>query len=502
MADTNHYATDKNEEGEYIPKSYQFERDLDIDDTNDNRHDTIQFEEDANDDYLYLGDIKELYQTEEGLNTLRDFLENFADSQVERLNVLESYSIGENYNILEGRRRLEEDKADYRARHAFGYKITRFMAGYIAGNPITVESDENTADNLSEVHKTNKIDKTNKSIVFDSSRYGRAFEIHYYTEDGLKIKKVEPQDMFVIRSADLEKEIIGAVHLPKYNGEYHIDLYTNERKVSFNPVESVRDIQPDGITTKKHSFGDVPVVEWHNNDFKMGDWESEISLIDLYDSAESDTANYMSDLVDALLVVSGDFESSNLSTDDAIKQKQAGMLLLQSGTDINGKQTSIGADYIYKQYDSQGQEAYKSRVKQDFYDLVGVPNFSDEKLGSVTTQTMMYKMIDLMQTTADKQTTYTEALERRYELISKFYKNMRLGEINIDDMKFVFHPNLPNDVWEEISKVVSSGGELSQETMMNNTSFTDFKTEQERLKDEQPTTSMYDYEMSEEDGEE
>ncbi len=52
-----------------------------------------------------------------------------------------------------------------------------------------------------------------------------------------------------------------------------------------------------------------PVVEYDNNRFRTGDFEHVISLIDLYDSAQSDTANYMTDLNDALLVISGDIDA-------------------------------------------------------------------------------------------------------------------------------------------------------------------------------------------------
>ena len=40
----------------------------------------------------------------------------------------------------------------------------------------------------------------------------------------------------------------------------------------------------------------------------VGDFEKVIPLIDLYDNAQSDTANYMSDLNDAMLLVIGNME--------------------------------------------------------------------------------------------------------------------------------------------------------------------------------------------------
>ncbi|MGC3637034.1 phage portal protein, partial [Enterococcus faecium] len=77
------------------------------------------------------------------------------------------------------------------------------------------------------------------------------------------------------------------------------------------------------------------------NRFRIGLYEDVLTLIDLYDAGQSDTANYMTHLNDALLVISGDIEAAGLSTEDAIKQKEANMLLLESGTDVYGNKTSV-----------------------------------------------------------------------------------------------------------------------------------------------------------------
>lgn len=47
----------------------------------------------------------------------------FQDGQISRLNILESYSNGNNYTILNGRKRLEPEKADYRIRQTWADKL-------------------------------------------------------------------------------------------------------------------------------------------------------------------------------------------------------------------------------------------------------------------------------------------------------------------------------------------------------------------------------------------
>ncbi|PJH58661.1 phage portal protein, partial [Salmonella enterica subsp. enterica serovar Typhimurium] len=109
---TDHYADDINDEGEYIPKAYQFERDMDHPQKN-KRFDTLVFEEEANERFVYE-DMETLLETEEGKDDLANMIRSFRSSQYERLKTLEQYSKGENVTILAGRRRIEESKSDNR----------------------------------------------------------------------------------------------------------------------------------------------------------------------------------------------------------------------------------------------------------------------------------------------------------------------------------------------------------------------------------------------------
>ena len=59
------------------------------------------------------------------------------------------------------------------------------------------------------------------------------------------------------------------------------------------------------ISRTTHAFELVPITEYMNNSNGLGDYETELSLIDLYDASQSDTANYMQDLSDAILAIIG-----------------------------------------------------------------------------------------------------------------------------------------------------------------------------------------------------
>ncbi|HEM5650999.1 TPA: phage portal protein [Streptococcus suis] len=477
MTETTHHADDILQEGQYIPRSYQFERDMEPA-TLEKREDFLQFSDKANVHFMFHS-AEKLIEKDKEPEDLKKMVAGFFGDQIERLQILESYSNGNNYTILNGRKRLEPEKADYRIRHDLGGQASRFFTGYTVGQPISIGSSEIDLDltSVDNFNSYNDIEALNRELVYDASRFGRAFELHYFDEfEQPAVVLIDAKEMFTIRSADVRKEIIAAVHCPIYNGKLFVTVYTNEEIVSYDNDWTETDRKPN-------PFKMVPVVEWQNNRERLGDWEKGIPIIDAYDAAESDTANYMSDLNDAMLVIKGDVESTGMNASDIMKMKQANMLVLESGLGHNGQQTSLEAGYIYKQYDVSGVEAYKSRLIKDFFRIVGLPNLQDDATFSATSGiAIRYKLVDLQQVTSVKRGFFIKALKRRYKLLQSLSENLKGFEaVDANLLTFTFHENLPTDVWAEIQSAINSGMDISQETLMESASFTDARKEKSRL---------------------
>ena len=465
----------------------EFEHGLDIE--TGSRSDSLRFDSISNEPFRYSSS-EALLETAEGKKALKDMLGVFFDSQKKRLRILSSYAKGENHSILYGKRRLDKEKADYRVRHRWGGYISSFATSYVIGNPVTVEvlegGDKDQLQTIKEIEWNNDINALNNDLAFDASVYGRAYEYHFRDRDNMdRVVLISPLEMFVIRDLTVEQNIIGAVHLPVYNGSVNMTVYTKDQVITYKPFSyNSPALVVDEIT--KHNYNDIPVVEWWNNRYRMGDYESEISLIDAYDASESDTANYMSDLNDAMLLIKGDLDAIGATADNVAKMKDANTLLLQTGISATGQQTTADAGYIYKQYDVSGTEAYKNRLANDIHRFSRIPNLDDDRFNSTQSGiALLYKMIGLEQVRKDKETYFTKALRRRYELISNIHKAVNGPVIEANKLTFTFHPNIPQDVWTEIKAYIEAGGEVSQETLLNNASFTDYETEIDRIKKEE-----------------
>lgn len=441
------------------------------------------------------------------LPTLAAMIRHHYEHQVPRLEVLDDYYKAKNTNIIKNNRRKEKEKSDHRSAHNFGKVLCTFDVGYNTGNPIKIQIDDKAKQSeIDEFNINNDIDGLNAELWLDMDKYGRAYEIIYRDSDDLDyVDLANAFETFVVYDTTVKREPIAAVRYPKTRFMSEVDkqkiqpiVYTKDKIVTFEETTLVA-IELKNPAEEYHDRKEVPITEYSPNRFRMGLYEDILSLIDLYDAGQSDTANYMTDLNDALLVISGDIEASGITTEEAIRQKDANMLLLESGVDISGNKTSVTAGYIYKQYDVNGVEAYKDRVRKDIHEISMVPDLTDNNFSGVQSgESMKYKLFGFEQMTATKQRLFKKGLMRRYRLL--FNLKTSVAEMDNSDLtgfRVTFAPNLPKAVLEELKALVDSGAELSQETILGLSSFVaDVPAEIKRVKSEQPTVGVPDYDFS------
>lgn len=437
---------------------------------------------------LYQEDITNLTP-----DRIMKFIFHHHEYQLPRLKKLDRYYKGQNEGILQPQsRRIETGKSDHRAVHSFGKYIADFQTAYSVGNPVNVKLDEDD-QRLDQITRVNDLDALNYDLFLDMTRYGRAYEYVYYGSDSIEhCVRLDPLDTFVIYSLDVDPQPIMAVR-------YHsVELVDENNK-------TIIDIIPETWTATEHdvykptTVGGAmyldhseiirvfPVVEYDNNRFRTGDFEHVISLIDLYDSAQSDTANYMTDLNDALLVITGDidalFNGSTLlsgvdpNDPEAMKtlakdklelikeQKDANMLLLKSRMTANGQQTSVDAKYINKEYDVSGTEAYKKRVADDIHKFSHTPDLTDSNFAAnVSGVAMKYKLLGTVELAAIKRRMFEKSLYQRYSIIYALDQSVSGGmKTDPNTIQFTFRDNLPTDDITQIKALVAAGATLPQE---------------------------------------
>lgn len=412
-------------------------------------------------------------------------------NQQPRLDELDDYYQVKNRTILK-RGERGEGLANYKCAHGFARYISSFIQGYLVGNQIKVNhSNVKVNEALHKINAVTGMDKINADIILDLSVYGRAYDLVYRNrKDQDRVAVLSPLQTFVIYDDTVEKyPLMGIRYRRNAEGKLHVTAYTDTQIIEYSQDGEVL----TEISRSPHSFGEVPITEYSNNRFRQGDFEPVLDQIDLYDSAQSDTANYMTDFNESILALFGNMTILNNAVQN---MKNSRILLLEPGTDSNGKSAgNVDAKYLYKEYDVQGSEAYKNRIQNDIHKFTNTPDMNDEKFsGNASGESMKYKLFGLEQVRATKETLFKDSVLRRYRLICNLKTVAKeLSDVDLTELKFVFTPNIPKSFYEEVRAFIELGGELSQETILTLTSLVDnAKKEMEKIEAENKK-SVADY---------
>lgn len=465
-----------------------------VDSTGKSKTLTLRFHRESRMRYR-INNVEELFENEH--KVLKEFIAHHQTIQRPRIQELYDYSEGNNHTISIQQRRSEQDMADTRIIHNFGKSISVFKQGYLVGKPIQVEyedgeEDSSTDEILKEIAKINSFHDLNRILVLDLSKVGRAYDLVYRSmEDVTKVKRLDPLNTFVIYDNTLEDKMLAGVRYYSVglsdNKKHFIDVYIKDVIYKCQMIEGVI----TELAIEPHMFNDVPITEYLNTAEGMGDYESELSLIDSYDAVQSDTANYMTDTSDAILAIFGQVAFPDDVLGDNKKQieymrkmRRARLLLLKPPVDINGTEGKVDAKYLYKQYDVNGVESYKKRIVNDIHKYTNTPDMTDANFSGVQSgEAMKYKLFGLEQARVDTQSLFEKSLKRRYQLIANIGDYVKeLTDFDISKLKITFNPNLPKALEETINAFKSLGGMVTNETAMRLTGIVeDPKKEQELL---------------------
>lgn len=461
-----------------------------IDSKGETRNLKLRFHREARMTYR-VPSLDSLFEDEYKL--LIDLLEHHQTIQKPRIQELYDYAEGNNHEVLKDEyRRNETDMADNRAVHNYGRKISVFRQGYLVGNPVQVDYADGQKKSPTDLaihylNQVNDFDELNRGLVLDLSQVGRAYEIAYYTEDEeLKFSRLSPLETFVIYDQSINKNQVAGVRYFNESifsdGKSLVELYTKEAR--YYLIWDKDGISEQDNPIQLNGFGDGQITEYLNNEQGIGDYETELPLIDLYDASQSDTANYMTDLADAILVIYGDIDfppevdTPKKQVEYMKQMRKARLMQLIPPQDFDGKERPVNAEYLYKKYDVSGTEAYKTRLHDDIHELTSTPNMGDENFsGNQSGQAMKYKLFGLDQQRVSTQALFEKGLRRRYRLLANIYPQISTGELeefsgafidfNESKLKIKFTPNLPHSDNEVVEMVKGLWGLVSDETMLD-----------------------------------
>ncbi len=174
-------------------------------------------------------------------------------------------------------------KPDNRLAVNYAKYITDTMNGFFIGIPIKItHENEKISNYLNVLDQYNNQDDNNAELSKICSIFGHGYELLYSDEQSqIGITYLTPMDCFIIYDDSI-------LHRPMFAVRWYVDE-NNVLQGSWSDSNYVQWFSNEGgfhwvDEPKAHYFGDIPIIEYKDNEERLGIFESVLPLIDEYTS--------------------------------------------------------------------------------------------------------------------------------------------------------------------------------------------------------------------------
>lgn len=329
--------------------------------------------------------------------------------------------------------------------HAYPRYISTVATGYLIGQPVRYEAQEEQKAALAEVlrhYERCAVDSVDAELARTASICGRAVE-RVFADDEAKPRTaaLDPRRAFVVYDNSVEsKPLLGVYLSPKLRtdgsiGSWTLEVCTDREMLTYR-ASAPGDV---GRLEKRvpHYFGGVPMVETWNGEDESGDFECVLTLIDAYDRLQSDRMNDKSQFVDALLLLYGCTMEIDERGRTPGQQLREDKVLAMPDSDAK-------AEWLCKELNEADTEVLKCALAGDIHKLSMVPDLTDEHFGgNQSGVAMRYKLMGLEQLTRVKERWFKEALRQRMKLFANFVALKGAPKLDADQVQMIFNHTLP-----------------------------------------------------------
>lgn len=333
--------------------------------------------------------------------------------------------------------------------------ITRMIIGYFLGTPI--QYIQNGASGKDEIDLLNKYvayeDKASvdKEIGEYQSITGTAYRIIF--TDGLfgdevpfEDKALNPATTYVVYENTIaEKPIVGVTYYNIYDDNNTVSgvkiyAYTDFGlyEIKTNPYGTV-DVSSEVMFTP-YNIGGVPIIEYPNNMWRIGDWELCIGLMDAINSMQSGRLDDIDQIVQSLLI----FINADIDADGYDQMRERGVVLLKNST---GNPSSV--ESITNPLDQGGMNLFSKELESMLYALIGIPDRNNRSGGGGDTgQAVELRdgWADLEIVARNKELVYKKAEKQTLRIILNILKNTQGMSLMMSDVDIKFTRNKNNNL--------------------------------------------------------
>ena len=264
-----------------------------------------------------------------------------------------------------------------------------------------------------------------------------------------RFSKLDSKQTFVVYDNSVEPDSICGVFYSDYDEKtQYVYVYTSHFCYFFvasNPQSlSVVNLKQ----TVEHFFGKVPITEYANNEYRMGDARPAYGAIELFCMGQNDVVMGNHDKVKTLLVL------KNVIVGNEDQQKTANELFKSSRMlAIQGDGDSVDAKYITPQVDDSSANENLSKIDNEVWMASRIVNFNDpdfaQNASEPALKLKMKGMIDLIK---EKEKYITPCLKREIKMTLSYLEHegeLSKYDMDITKVNIVYNHPLPSNDQEK-----------------------------------------------------
>lgn len=333
--------------------------------------------------------------------------------------------------------------------------ITRNVIGYFLGNPI--QYIQAGADKKLQIDELNKYvsyeDKssTDKQIGEYQSICGTAYRI-IYTDGALadeipfEDNALDPRHTYVAYENNIgEKPVAGVSYFTILNNDgtikgYKMYVYLESGMYTLELDENKKLDLNTEINWLPYAIGGVPIIEYPNNQWRIGDWEMVLGLMDTINNFYSGRIDDIDQVVQSLLV----FINADIDGETYDEMREKGVVLLKSKA---GEQSKV--DSITTNLDQNGMHSLAEELSALLTMLVGIPDRNNRAGGGGDTgQAVELRdgWADLEVVARNKEIVFKKSEKQTLRIILSILRNKLGFDLSLMDVDIKFTRNKNNNL--------------------------------------------------------
>lgn len=401
----------------------------------------------------------------------------------------------ESKNMYEGNHDIlnQEAKAEYKPDNRLVVNLAKYIVdtynGYFIGIPVKVTHDDtNVNESVQNFRNRSDMEDNESELAKICAIYGHAYEYLYQDEEArTNVVYNTPLDMFVVYDDTIAQKPLFAVR-------YH---YDKEGKLVGEMVDSTHRYyfkDNEGKLTfteeEQHFYGDVPIVEYLENEERQSVFENVKTLINAINKSLSEKANDVDYFSDAYIKILG----AELD-EESIQQLRDNRTINLAGDGAS----DVVVEFMQKPNADTTQENLLDRLLDLVFQVAMVANINDESFGNASGVALEFKLQPMKNLAVNKERKMKSGMQKRYKMLFNLPTNIPSAKRDEwMNLGYVFTRNIPRNLADEAETAAKLEGVVSKETQLGTLSVVDNpQLEMERMEKENESTPQYDFQVGE-----